>query len=43
MAGLIREQDLDVEVDYYGFALQDLDDTEVPLAYPQGRVSDGLS
>lgn len=31
------QQKLDVEVDSYGFALQDLDDTQVPLEYPEGR------
>jgi hypothetical protein len=41
VAELIREQDLDVEVDFYGFALQDADDTRVPLQYPDGRVNDG--
>ncbi|MEU8591602.1 hypothetical protein AB0C59_32090 [Streptomyces sp. NPDC048664] len=41
MAELIREQDLDVEVDFYGFALQDVDDTRVPLEYPEGREAGG--
>ncbi|MFJ9119270.1 hypothetical protein ACIRJO_27455 [Streptomyces sp. NPDC102394] len=37
MAELIRQQELDVEVDFYGFALQDVDDNQVPLGYPEGR------
>ncbi|MFE2968460.1 amidohydrolase family protein [Streptomyces sp. NPDC059340] len=41
MAGLIRQQKLAVEVDFYGFALQDLDDTQVPLEYPEGREAGG--
>ncbi|MFI9152620.1 hypothetical protein [Streptomyces sp. NPDC053367] len=41
VAKLIRDQELDVEVDFYGFALQDVDDTQVPLEYPEGRVSEG--
>jgi hypothetical protein len=30
VAELIQQQKLDVEVDFYGFALQDLDDTRSP-------------
>ncbi|GAX57858.1 hypothetical protein [Streptomyces olivochromogenes] len=30
MAELIQQQKLDVEFDFYGFALQDLDDAQVP-------------
>ncbi|MGW1760666.1 hypothetical protein [Streptomyces mirabilis] len=41
MAELIQQQKLDVEVDFYGFALQDLDATQVPLEYPEGREADG--
>jgi hypothetical protein len=41
VAELIRQQDLDVEVDFYGFALQDVDDTQVPLEYPEGREAGG--
>ena len=41
MAELIRQQELDVEVDFYGFALQDADDNQVPLAYPEGREAGG--
>ncbi|MFJ9721645.1 hypothetical protein ACIRP3_02755 [Streptomyces sp. NPDC101209] len=41
MAELIRQQELDVEVDFYGFALQDVDDNQVPLQYPEGREADG--
>ncbi|MCZ1005433.1 hypothetical protein O1L68_00120 [Streptomyces lydicus] len=37
MAELIRRQELDVEVDFYGFCLQEVDDTQVPLEYPEGR------
>ncbi|TQJ92493.1 hypothetical protein [Streptomyces sp. SLBN-31] len=37
MAELVRQQELDVEVDFYGFALQDVDDTQVPVGYPEGR------
>ncbi|MFF2130666.1 hypothetical protein ACFVW1_35935, partial [Streptomyces olivochromogenes] len=37
MAEPIQQQKLDVEVDFYDFALQDLDGTQVPLEYPQGR------
>ncbi|MGW2233371.1 hypothetical protein [Streptomyces sp. NPDC001759] len=40
MAELIRQQELDVEVDFYGFALQDVDDTQVPVEYPEGREAD---
>ncbi|MFF4041153.1 hypothetical protein [Streptomyces sp. NPDC001816] len=41
MAELIRQQDADVEVDFNGFALQDVDDTLVPLEYPEGREPGG--
>ncbi|GAA2644174.1 hypothetical protein GCM10010307_48290 [Streptomyces vastus] len=41
VAELIQQQELDVEVDFYGFALQDLDDTQVPLEYPEGREAGG--
>jgi hypothetical protein len=41
VAELIQQQELDVEVDYYGFALQDLDDTQIPLEYPEGREAGG--
>ncbi|MFF3663688.1 hypothetical protein [Streptomyces olivochromogenes] len=41
MAELIQHQKLYVEVDFYGFALQDLDDAQVPLEYPEGREVGG--
>jgi hypothetical protein len=41
VAELIRQQELDVEVDFYGFALQDVDDTQVPVGYPEGREAGG--
>jgi hypothetical protein len=37
VAELIQQQELDVEVDYYGFALQDLDDTQIPQCF-HGRA-----
>jgi hypothetical protein len=37
VAELIRQQELDVEVDFYGFALQDVDDSQVPVEYPDDR------
>ncbi len=41
MASLLRRQVVEIPVDFHGFALQDYDDMEVPLPYPEGReVSD---
>ncbi|MFF9870527.1 hypothetical protein ACF1G0_35055 [Streptomyces sp. NPDC013953] len=38
MGELIQRQDLKAEVDFYGFCLQEADDTHVPLEYPEGRA-----
>lgn len=36
MARLIRRQEYPVKVDYGGWALQDFDDTQVPVLFPEG-------
>lgn len=36
MARLVSRQDLDVEVDFYGWCLQDVDDSMVPVTFPEG-------
>ncbi|WP_326680938.1 hypothetical protein [Streptomyces sp. NBC_01237] len=36
MARLVSRQGLDVEVDFYGWCLQDVDDTVVPVPFPEG-------
>ncbi|MGI5479457.1 hypothetical protein [Streptomyces lavendofoliae] len=38
MGQLLQRQDLVAEIDFYGFCLQDVDDTCVPIEYPEGRV-----
>ncbi|MFD5557799.1 hypothetical protein ACFWIA_28660 [Streptomyces sp. NPDC127068] len=42
MGVMVRCQELEVEVDHYGFAFQDVDDTVVPVEYPEGRGSGAL-
>lgn len=44
MAALVRRQQVEVPVDFYGFALQESDDMEVPQPFPEGRVesSEGM-
>lgn len=37
MAKLLRQQNIEVLVDFYGFAFQEEDDTQVPVRYPEGR------
>ncbi|MER8220759.1 hypothetical protein ABTZ58_09240 [Streptomyces sp. NPDC094143] len=39
MAELIRCQDYPVSVDYGGWALQDFDDSQVPVLFPEGYES----
>ncbi|WP_144386197.1 hypothetical protein [Streptomyces sp. SAJ15] len=41
MATLIRQQECDVLIDYNGFALQDEEDTDLPLPYPEERAELG--
>ncbi|MCT9138459.1 hypothetical protein [Streptomyces violarus] len=36
MASLIRRQECPVNVDHNGWALQDFDDTQVPVLFPEG-------
>ena len=36
MARLVSRQDLDVDVDFYGWCLQDVDDSMVPVSFPEG-------
>lgn len=36
MAGLIRSQEYPVNVDYHGWALEDADDRQVPVPFPEG-------
>ncbi|WP_245769073.1 hypothetical protein [Streptomyces indicus] len=38
----VAQQQGDVEVDFFGFSLQDADDTAVPLPYPEGRSGRGF-
>ncbi|MEV0635221.1 hypothetical protein AB0I77_09700 [Streptomyces sp. NPDC050619] len=40
MAVLIRRQEYPVHVDYNGWALQDFDDTQVPVLFPEGFEGD---
>ncbi|MER7404855.1 hypothetical protein ABT373_20780 [Streptomyces sp. NPDC000070] len=39
MASLIRRQEHPVNVDYNAWALQELDDTQVPVLFPEGFES----
>ncbi len=39
LADLIRRQEYPVNVDYNGWALQDFDDTQVPVLFPEGFES----
>ncbi|MEU3923048.1 hypothetical protein [Streptomyces sp. NPDC029004] len=36
MARLVSRQDLDVDVDFYGWCLEDVDDSMVPVFFPEG-------
>ncbi|MEU6825448.1 hypothetical protein ABZ921_32935 [Streptomyces atriruber] len=36
MPDLVSREEVPVRVDFYGFALQDFDDTQVPLLFPEG-------
>ncbi|MGR8007636.1 hypothetical protein [Streptomyces hypolithicus] len=36
MARLVGRQDVDIEVDFYGWCLQDVDDAVVPVPFPDG-------
>ncbi|MCC9738477.1 hypothetical protein [Streptomyces sp. MNU89] len=38
MAVLIRRQELEIPVDFHGFALQEYDDMEVPVPFPEERA-----
>lgn len=42
MAGLMRRQAYPVNVDYGGWALQDFDDTQVPVLFPEGFEGDAF-
>ncbi|MBT2400871.1 hypothetical protein [Streptomyces sp. ISL-100] len=42
MAELIQQQELNVEVDFFGFGFQEVDDRFVPVGYPEGRVPEGF-
>ncbi|MEU0382217.1 hypothetical protein ABZ093_33730 [Streptomyces cyaneofuscatus] len=42
MSELIGKQVLDVEVDFYGWCLQDADDTAVPVTFPEGFEGSGF-
>ncbi|WP_199546321.1 hypothetical protein [Streptomyces sp. N35] len=42
MPKLLARQRVEVEVDFFGFSLQDADDTAVPVPYPEDRSSDGF-
>lgn len=35
MPGLVSREEVPVEVDFYGFALQDFDDAQVPVPFPE--------
>ncbi|WP_459247586.1 hypothetical protein [Streptomyces youssoufiensis] len=43
MARIVSRQSIAVLVDYSGFALQEEDDAQVPVVYPEGRVELGTS
>ncbi|MEU5608727.1 hypothetical protein AB0H03_08260 [Streptomyces sparsogenes] len=34
MAVLVRQQSMEIPVDFYGFSLQDGDDTQAPVPFP---------
>lgn len=36
MPELLSREEVPVEVDFYGFALQDFDDTQVLVGFPEG-------
>ncbi|GAA2932861.1 hypothetical protein [Streptomyces enissocaesilis] len=42
MAGLVQQQELSVEVDFFGFGFQEVDDRFVPVGYPEGRVPEAF-
>ncbi|MGA5192146.1 hypothetical protein [Streptomyces exfoliatus] len=42
MPELLAQHHVDVEVDFFGFCLQDADDTAVPVPYPEGRAGTGF-
>lgn len=42
MAGLIACQDYSVDVDFSGWALQDFDDSQVPVLFPEGFEADAF-
>ncbi|MBC9715233.1 hypothetical protein H9Y04_22020 [Streptomyces sp. TRM66268-LWL] len=42
MAELVAWQRVEVDVDFFGFCLQDADDTAVPVPYPEGRNPAGF-
>ncbi|MFD5099845.1 hypothetical protein [Streptomyces albidochromogenes] len=42
MAELMQQQDLNIEVDFFGFGLQEVDDRFVPVGYPEGRVPEAF-
>lgn len=43
MSELIRRQSVDVLIDFYGFTLQDIDDSTVPVPYPDEVDAGGAS
>ncbi|WP_217201439.1 hypothetical protein [Streptomyces buecherae] len=43
MVSVVCRQSIEILVDYSGFALQEEDDTQVPVVYPEGRVELGTS
>ncbi|ALC25678.1 hypothetical protein ABE83_00150 [Streptomyces sp. CFMR 7] len=42
MAELVTQDNIDVLVDFYGFALQDEDDLAVPVTFPEDREADWM-
>ncbi|WP_445521364.1 hypothetical protein [Streptomyces sp. NEAU-174] len=40
VAVLVRQQSIEVPVDFFGFCLQDGDDTQVPIPYPDDSPDD---
>ncbi|MET8012856.1 hypothetical protein ABZU86_13580 [Streptomyces sp. NPDC005271] len=41
MALLVRQQSLEIPVDFFGFSLQDGDDTQVPVPFPDDSLDGG--
>ncbi|MFT2016933.1 hypothetical protein ACMA1D_13950 [Streptomyces sp. 796.1] len=43
MAEVINRQTMEILVDYYGFALQEADESQIPAPFPEGRAYPGTA